>query len=372
LKRILMGLVIGLITFQIAGFAQSKPTPAPAGPNEQPPDPNREFSTLAEDSSMRFGAVGEYLTGKVKLNHAPLPWEPIPVSVTCEGKVRYTTNTDPNGNSMIGSTTAPGTAAKKDEAKQFTAQFVGCAVNATLPGFDSTSLSVAKHNVQENPNVGTIVLSPATGAANGPTSSTTAGAPKNAMKLFEKARDEWIASKRDNAQKDLQKAVEIYPQFAEAWYQLGKIQETTSPADAPGSFSKALAADPKFALPYEHMALRAAQDEKWQQAVDITTKALQTIPQGTPEIWYYNALGNYRLGKLDAAEASAEKSLAMDPLHVEPNSEQLLAIALNAKGDYAGALKHLQICLTYLPPGPAMDLVKQQIAQVQGSLGSPK
>jgi cytochrome c-type biogenesis protein CcmH/NrfG len=65
------------------------------------------------------------------------------------------------------------------------------------------------------------------------------------------------------------------------------------------------------------------------------------------------------------AEASARKSLAMDPQHLAPNTEQLLAVILAGKGQYAEALKHLQNSLTYLKPGPNADLVKQQIAQLE-------
>ena len=60
----------------------------------------------------------------------------------------------------------------------------------------------------------------------------------------------------------LKKAVQLYPGFAEAWLQLGKIQETSDPQGAHDSFSKALVADPNFVLPYEQLAALAAQGGK--------------------------------------------------------------------------------------------------------------
>jgi len=369
MQILLMAIVIGFFAFQ-AGI--NKPTLDPGQPTDQPPDPNRKFGGAPGDGSMPLGAIGQYLAGKVKLEHAALPWDPIPVSVTCDGKVRYTTHTDRAGTFIIGSASAGSTAAGKEEAKQFAAQLVGCNLAATLAGFSSISLSITKSNLQSNPYVGTIVLKPGDVAGNEAASATTGAAPSSAMKLFEKARNEWIGNKRENAERDLEKSVEVYPQFAEAWYQLGKLQESTNPAAASISFSKALAADPKFALPYEHLALRAAQEKQWQQAVDITARALESIPQGTPELWFYNALGKYQSGKTEAAQASAERALAMDSLHVEPNTEQLLALTLKAKGDLSGALAHLQNCVTYLPPGPALDLIKQQIAELQKSASSSK
>ncbi|HSS96599.1 MAG TPA: hypothetical protein VLK33_06210, partial [Terriglobales bacterium] len=74
---------------------------------------------------------------------------------------------------------------------------------------------------------------------------------------------------------------------------------------------------------------------------------------------------NYQAAKFDIAEASATKSLALDPQHNVMNSEQLLAVMLARKGNYSGALTHLRNSLTYVPPGPNADLLKQQIAQLE-------
>ena len=377
MKAILMVLVIGLVMFQIASFGQGSkslppPPPSPSPDSSPPNDPNQEFMVVDLNGSTHSAHPGDYLSGNVKLEQGPLPWDPVPVSVTCDGKVLYTTNTDARGNFMIGSVKPPGSTTSKADKKPFAAQFVGCAVEAALPGFHSSLLPVAKRNVEENPNIGSIVLRREAGEVNVGLSSTSSAAPKEATKLFEKARNEWLANKPNNAAKDLQKAVGIYPQFAEAWYQLGKIQEKQKSSEAWNSFSRATEADSRFALPYEHLAFLAAQAEKWQELVDVTTRELQLSPRGTIDLWYYNALGNYRLSKWDIAEASAVKSLSMDPLHVQPNTEQLLAITLAEKQDFSGALQHLRNCLTYLPPGPGLDLVKQQIAQIEPAVAVPK
>lgn len=259
----------------------------------------------------------------------------------------------------------------KADRKPFPEQFVGCTVEAVLPGFDSNPLAIRKGSALDNPNIGTIELRREAGTEFKSLSITSASAPKDAAKLFNKARDEWLVNKPDRAEEELQKAIRIYPQYAEAWYQLGTIQERSKPSQARTSFSKAVAADSKFALPYEHLALLAAQAEKWQELVDVTLRELELNPRGTLGIWYYNALGNYHLRKMDVAEASALKSLSMDPLHVQPNTEQLLGVTLAQKQDFAGALEHLRRCLTYLPPGPNSEMVKQQIAEVGASVPGP-
>ena len=76
-------------------------------------------------------------------------------------------------------------------------------------------------------------------------------------------------------------------------------------------------------------------------------------------------MANYQLGRPDVAQASALKSLALDPRHTVLNTEQLLAVILARKGDFGGALEHLRSSLKYVPPGPNADLLKQQIAQLE-------
>lgn len=376
MKTKLIALFIGLLVFPSSGFSQgSKPgtgSPAPnPGPSTTPGDPskylNRDWNKL-----LRSGRTGDALIGNVSLEGGALPWDPIPVSVTCDGKIRYTTRTDAKGYFLIAPAEPLGSTTLKADPKPLASQFVGCGVEAALPGFNSSTLPIANRNVLDSANIGTITLHREEGSADTALSSTSAAAPKDAVSSFEKARKESFDNKPDRAQKDLQKAVEAYPQYAEAWYQLGKIQETTKSPEAANSFSKAIAADPKFSLPYEHLAPLAAQAGKWQELVDDTTRELALNPRGTLDIWYYNAFGNYQLKKTDVAQASALKSLSMDPLHVQPNTEQLLAVILVEKQDYAGALQHLRNCLTYFPPGPSLDLVKQQIAQIEPAVAPPK
>jgi len=319
------------------------------------------------------GRSGDYLVGNVSVAGGTLPWDPIPLTVTCNGKPRFTSTTDPKGNFVIAPVKTDDSAiGNRDNKTKLAAQFVGCAVQAALPGFDSSTITIANRNMLDDPNIGTITLKREDTSAGAAVSTTTIAAPKDATKAFEKARTELLDGKPDRAQKDLEKAVQVYPQFAEAWYQLGRIQEVSKKADAGNSYSKAIAADPKFILPYEHLAPMAAQEGKWQELVDYTSHELELNPRGNPQTWYYNALGNVKIGKMDVAEVSAEKALAMDPLHSAPNTEQLLAVILVGKRDYAGALQHLRNSLTYLAAGPNADVIRQQIAQLEPMVPAAK
>jgi hypothetical protein len=330
-------------------------------------DPN-QYRYADFQKMMTQGQVGDSLTGDVRVTGASLPWAPIRITVTCNGKARFTTTTDPNGGFVISQNQRFDSARVVGREKSFVAQFVGCTVTAALPGFQSSELTIANHDVQTGPKIGSIKLTPEEGSAGSAVSATTAGAPKDALKSFHKARGDWLSEKPDRAQRELQKALDIYPQFAEAWYQLGKLQAMSKSPEAFNSFSRAAAADPRFVLPYEQMAVLSVTAGKWQKAVDETNQALELNPRGNLDEWFYHALANYQLKNLDIAQASTAKSLSMDPLHVQPATEQLLAVILSAKHDQRGALEHLRNCLTYLSPGPNLELVKRQIAQIESRL----
>jgi len=313
------------------------------------------------------GRAGGALLGKLSVEGEPLPWEPILVTVSCSGKVVYTTQTDAKGNFGVTSITLPGAIGKAgDTERQMQTQLEGCLVQGAVSGFHSTSLAITERNLRDNPDLGTITLSRA-GGRNVPTtlSTTTESAPPKALRSFEAARGKMIENNPEAAEKDLQKAVQIFPGFAEAWFQLGKLQARADLREARTSFSKALGADPKFVSPYEQLAVLAAQDGNWQETLENTKRVLELYPDGTPLTWYFNALANYQVGNRDVAEASAKKSVSIDPRHSVMNTEQLLAVILAAKGDYQGALQYLRSSLTYVPPGPNSELLKQQIAHLE-------
>lgn len=312
------------------------------------------------------GRAGGVLLGKLAMEGEPLPWEPMLVNVDCRGSIVNSTQADLQGQFVITFAATKGAErTPADAQRQMETQYEGCQVRASLAGFRSSTVTITARNLRDEPNLATITLFPEGRGGGTELSMTTKEAPAKAMKAFEKARADWLAQNADGAETNLKKAVQLYPGFAEAWLQLGKIQEASDPKGAQQSFSKASVADPKFVLPYEQLAALAVKAERWQEALENTSHALDLDPMGTPQLWYYDALAKFQLGKTEDASVSASKSLAIDPRHSVLNTEQLLAVILAKKADYVGALLHLNSCLSYLPAGPQADLVKQQIAQLE-------
>src|ERR1700734_168817 len=68
----------------------------------QPPNPNAEMSSGVgkyanwdQLAAHQHGSL--YFAGKVAMGAGSLPWDPIPVIVTCNNVVRYDTHTDAKG-----------------------------------------------------------------------------------------------------------------------------------------------------------------------------------------------------------------------------------------------------------------------------------
>jgi tetratricopeptide (TPR) repeat protein len=201
-------------------------------------------------------------------------------------------------------------------------------------------------------------------------SATSAYAPKDAKKAFEKAREATRKQKWDEAEKDFQKAVDVYPKYAAAWFQLGLVQqEKKNDEAARKSYAQALAADPKFVSPYQQLAMMAAREQKWQEVIDDTDRLLRLNPVDFPQAWLFNSLGNYYLKNLDAAEKSAREGIAHDAAHHYATMNHVLGVILAQKQDYAGAAQQLRDYIQFAPKANDIDQVKQQLSEVEKVLG---
>ena len=373
----LLVLLLFCATAQAQGTRGGPPPGVASTP--QPPDTFTRPDSIQDSGLYGFwtgmtnqGRAGGALMGKVNVQGNSLVWEPIEVSITCQEKIVNNTATNAKGEFLFNSVPGTMNAIDADYERQMYTHYEGCGVSASLPGFRSDTVTITQRNLRDDPNLGTIVLHPSNGEIGSAFSNTTANAPKKAQDLFHKAYAAMMERNPKRAQDDLEKAVRIDPNFAEAWYELGRLQLGQDSQAAEKSFSSSAAADPHFVLPYEQLATLAFSQEKWPEVVTNVNQVLRLDPQGSARVWYFNALASYQLRKIDLAKESAEKSVAMDPRHTIMNTEQLLAVILARQGDLAGAVAHLRSCLNYLPKGPNADLVNQQIAQLEQAAARQK
>ncbi len=247
---------------------------------------------------------------------------------------------------------------------------MGCDLQAALAGFRSEQIHLGTRRALDNPEVGTIILRRLANVEGLTISATSALAPKDAKKAFEKARNAARKQKWDEAEKEYQKAVDLYPKYAAAWFQLGLVHEQQKDDEgARKCYAQALASDPKFVSPYQQLASMAAREQKWQEVIDDTDRLLRLNPVDFPQAWLFNSLGNYYLKNLEAAEKSAREGISHDAAHHYAAMNHVLGVILAQKQDYAGAAEQLRDYIHFAPNAADVDQVKQQLSEVEKVLG---
>jgi len=197
---------------------------------------------------------------------------------------------------------------------------MGCELRADLPGYRSSSVILTGSQLMGRVlDVGTIVLYPIAKVQGTTVSISSLQAPKDAKKAMERGDKALRKAKLGEAETSFRDAVSIYPGYASAWFSLGRIYlEQNRAQDARLAFTTAQEADPNFVLPYVELARLAAMEKNWQQAADLTSRAITLNPLDIPDGFFLNSLANYNLKNFDAAERSARKAQRLDSLHRLP------------------------------------------------------
>jgi hypothetical protein len=369
-------LIISILAISASGAAGQLPNGAGGGSNITRPDSIQDVGYGGFMASLNGSVIaGGGVSGKVVLQGSPLLWDPLKVVLSCQsGKADLTADTDANGTYIIDHVNVGRAFSTQDDAlsTQMIQHYEGCSLSAPLAGYHSTSVTITQKNLRDNPYMQNIVLTPDEHAPGTAFSTVGESDSPEARKAFDKAHDDWLHRNYDAAEQGLERAVQLSPQFAQAWFMLGRLQLGSDRAAAEASFKKAHAADPKFVPPCILLAGLAMTRRNWPEANEWAATALALDPDGTARLWYYDAQADFHLGKNEAARTSAQNVLAMDPEHEVPNAEELLALTLAAKGDYAGAAAHLKHSLDYITTGPSVDLIKRQLAFMEQQSAAKK
>lgn len=246
-------------------------------------------------------------------------------------------------------------------------RFDDCELRASLPGFISTTVPMRVDNDVSQLQVGTIVLKKLGGVEGSIVSVTTMAVPRDAREAFDRGRKAGTEKKFDEAVKDLNKAVTIYPQYAAAWSLMAEIHRLQNQFEpARKEYAQALAADPKFVSPYFGLAAMAVVENKWTEAAQLTDQLIQLNAFAYPMAYFFNAAANLNLGKLDAAEQSARKFQEVDKAHSRPDIALLLANILTGKNQYAEAAQLYRDYLALKPDAPNADALKNEAQRLEG------
>ncbi len=366
-------LVLSLLSNALAQRGSVNDPAHSGGPVDMP----SASSPLAERSS---NARAVFIAGRVMLSGAGGVPDHIPIERICNGMVRREGYTDSHGEFQFELGRNQERDASQDDSDRMVTtraarsmegasgiRYDGCELRAALPGFISSMVSMRVENDANVVHVQPIVLTRMGGVEGSTISMTSMAAPKEARNAYEKGRKAGGEKKFDVALKELNKAVEIYPQYAVAWSLMGEIHRLQNQFDpAKKEYTQALAADSRFLSPYFGLAAMAMVENKWTEAAQFTEQLIALNAFAYPLAYYFNAAANYNLGKLDLAEQSARKFLQMDSAHSRPDIALLLGNILAAKHQYAEAAQLYRGFLAARPDAPNADEVRKEAQRLEG------
>jgi tetratricopeptide (TPR) repeat protein len=241
-----------------------------------------------------------------------------------------------------------------------------CEYRAVLAGFQSTTVPVHDFGDTFQIEVGTIVLK-RLGDAKGLTiSATTEAAPKDARHAYEKAYKAMQENKPEEEQKQLEKAVRLYPQFATAWSMLGDLEQSQKHWDeAKQAYTQSASADPQYVNPVFGLATIAANEKNWADVAKFSAQAASLNAYAFPIVFWYNAVANYNLNQFEPAEASARKFKSIDKAHQHPEVNLLLGNLVLRHQDYAGAAQFIREYLGLVPNAPHAEELQAQAKMLE-------
>ena len=327
------------------------------------------------------------LQGRVILDDGKTPNEPVVIERVCgtfvykEGvanqRGEYSVQLGQNSGVFQDASTSAGTLNNSGAGQGLTSDVSpnalwDCEMRASLPGYRSDSVMLATQRNLDSHIIDFLMhyMGDAKGSS---TSATSAQAPKDSQKAYQKGLDALKAGNPDVAQKELLKAVEMFPRYAIAWFELGQVYERRGhPGEAKDAYNRAVAADANYVNPYEKLYQLAARESNWPQVGELTAKLLGLDPYDFPDAYYYNALANYQANNMDAAERSGREAVKLTGPKADVRSHYVLGLVLGRKGDLPGAVAELRAFLNAAPNVSNRAQVEQMIADAEKAMAQAK
>jgi len=153
--------------------------------------------------------------------------------------------------------------------------------------------------------------------------------PETARTEYSRAHDDLARQDINGAVARLKKAVEIAPQFASAWNQLGTIAyQSRQYQQAEEYFREALKQDPDAYSPLVNLGGALQAQNKIEESLAVNLEAVKAMPG---DALAHSQLGStyFFLGRLDEAESQLKQAKAIDPAHF--SMPQLVLIEIYAR-----------------------------------------
>jgi hypothetical protein len=379
--------------------AQKPPAPTPPAPAPPPSAPLSLPATPSlpslEPSRPREDLV-MFLGGRVATNDgAPVPNDVL-VERVCNNRAHQGVYASPHGDfsmqlgsradsfSEAGADPTPpyGVAGKDSVVGISRRELTNCELRVSASGFHSRVISLLDLDTFAfRIDVGIIVMQRGTKIEGMTLSATPYKAPKDARRAYEKGLQAERNGKLADARKYFETAVETNPSFASAWFQLGTVlQKENQKVAARTAYTQATITNTTFLPPYLSLASMAYEAENWTEVLnltghildldplnhaDVTGYTLDLDPSNYAEAYFYNAVANYKLNKIEAAERSGVKAEHVDLRTRYPELHLLLAEIFARQNNYALAVTEIQTYLALTPHAKDADQARKQLAKLE-------
>jgi len=385
-----LGLAMGLLV--PGALAQKPPAPPPPTPPNHPATP----TPSSTPPSQPRGDLVMFLLGRVATDDGtPVPHDAL-VERVCNARVRQQVYATSRGDfSMeLGSMADSYLDASGDRSPQYgqaskvpgtgisRLELTNCELRATVSGFHSSVVSLMDLTPgSSSMDIGAIVVHRATKIKGMTLSAVPYKAPRDARRAYEKGLEAERNGRLADARQYFEKAVEIYPKYANAWFQLGIVlQNLAQKESARAAYTHATTIDRKFLPPYLSLASMAYEAEDWTQVLNLTNQVLDLDPlkyahvtgfildldpQDYAKAYFYNSAANYKLNKIEDAERSGLKAERLDVRPRFPQLHLLLAEIFARKNNYATAISETKIYLELAPHAKNADQVREWLAKLE-------
>ena len=245
-------------------------------------------------------------------------------------------------------------------------QLTGCEVHVNVPGYVPLSRTITYRADVTGVELGTMQLTRIAGVTGSSISVTSMLVPGNARKEFEKGDKDARSNHLPSAAEHLEKAVAQYDKYAAAWFELGGVYASSKEMDkSRQAFEKSIEADPHYIPPYVSLANLQLQNNEFEPAIETAGKALDLDPTiGTANL--IQAIGNFRLNRLDAAEKSAQQA-EKGPHADMPDLHALHAQILLQEHDVPGAAAQMRAYLKEFPKGRFAAEIRTNLQQIDAA-----
>jgi hypothetical protein len=371
--------------------AQKSRTPPPTSA-----PPSRPSNAPVSGPTQPRGDMVSFLRGRIATPDGTAIPNDLVVERVCDNKIRQQVYASPQGDfsMQLGSRTdnfldargdanSPNGTVSKDPVTGIPrSELTKCEIRASASGFRDSVVSLMEVDTFDSSiDVGVIVVHRSTKIEGMTVSAIPYKAPKDARKAYEKGLQSERHGKLAEAHKYFEKAVETYPSFTTAWFQLGIVLEKQDQRDAARkAYTQATTIDTKFLPPYLSLASMACETKNWTEVLSLTGHIMDLDPLNNAaatkyildldalnyaDAYFYNALANYKLNKFEDAEKSGLKAEHLDLLTHFPQIHLLLAEIFARKNNYAMAISQIRTYLDLAPHAERADHAREQLAKFE-------